>query len=100
MYNAHIECITKNMQNGTFDAALIRDYNSASFPAKNFSGLCYIRKKSNSLSVYYSLRVNYGKPARLYVKTTSIVLESNTQELNDLWNLISEIETKKRQKSK
>ena len=46
------------------------------------------------------LRINYGKPARLLIKTSSIALECNMQGLNDLWNVISVIEKQKRQKQK
>ena len=80
------------------DTALIRDHNSSPFPASDFSGLCYIREKLNPAKVFYSLRINYGKPARLLIKNSSVMVESDRQELNDLWDVISVIENNKRQK--
>ncbi len=98
MNNPHVECIIKNIHAGAMDTALIRDHNSSPFPASDFSGLCYIREKLNPANVFYSLRVNYGKPARLLIKNSSVMVESDRQELNDLWDVISVIEKNKRQK--
>lgn len=100
MDNPHVENIIQNIHAGTMNTALIRDPNSSPFPAADFSGLCFIRATSNPMKVFYSLRINYGKPARLLIKTSSIMLECNMQGLNDLWNAISEIEKQKRQKQK
>lgn len=100
MNNPHVECIIKNIHAGAMDTALIRDHNSSPFPASDFSGLCYIREKLNPAKVFYSLRINYGKPARLLIKNSSILIECNMQGLNDLWNTISEIEKQKRQKQR
>lgn len=98
MNNLHIECIKQNINAGVMNTALMRDHNSSPFPASDFSGLCYIRAKSNPMKVFYSLRINYGKPARLLIQTSSLVVECDRQELNDLWNTISVIEKNKRQK--
>lgn len=98
MNNPHVENIIQNIHAGAMDTALIRDHNSSPFPASDFSGLCYIREKLNPAKVFYSLRVNYGKPARLSIKNSSVMVESDRQELNDLWDVISVIEKNKRQK--
>lgn len=98
MNNPHVENIIQNIHAGTMNTALIRDNNSSPFPASDFSGLCFIRATSNHGKVFYSLRINYGKPARLLIQTSSIIIESDRQSLNDLWTVISELETRKRQK--
>lgn len=98
MNNPHVEYIIKNIHTGAIDTALVRDPNSSPFPAADFSGLCYIREKLNPAKVFYSLRINYGKPARLLIKNSSVMVESDRQELNDLWDVISVIEKNKRQK--
>ncbi len=98
MNNPHVENIIQNIHAGTMNTALIRDNNSSPFPASDFSGLCFIRATSNHGKVFYSLRINYGKPARLLIQTSSIIVESDRQSLNDLWNVISVIENNKRQK--
>lgn len=98
MNNPHVENIIQNIHAGTMNTALIRDNNSSPFPASDFSGLCFIRATSNHGKVFYSLRINYGKPARLLIQTSSIIVESDRQSLNDLWTVISELETRKRQK--
>ncbi len=98
MNNPHVECIIKNIHTGVMDTALVRDPNSSPFPAADFSGLCFIREKLNPAKVFYSLRINYGKPARLLIKNSSILIECNMQGLNDLWDVISVIEKNKRQK--
>lgn len=98
MNNPHVENIIQNIHAGTMNTALIRDNNSSPFPASDFSGLCFIRATSNHGKVFYSLRINYGKPARLLIQTSSIIVESDRQSLNNLWTVISELETRKRQK--
>lgn len=98
MSNTHIEDITKNIKDGVMSTVLVKDDNSASFPDKNFSGYCYIRKTLNPFYVAYRLRVNYGRPARLLIKMTSVAIESDAEELNGLWDFVSEIESRKRQR--
>jgi len=104
MENVNADFIKQEIKKGTFDTALMKDDSAASFPSKDFSGLCYIRLKANPFFVMYRIRVNYNKPMNMTLGTTQITCgfpyAKHSSELNDLWNFISEIETKKRQKNK
>lgn len=101
-------CIIDKIQNGFYDTALVKKVYSDKFPSPKFSGKCFIRLKSNFLDVEYCVFIEYGLPNRLakakkqYSHYPSPLgferVDIPKQDLTDLWNVISAIETKKRQK--
>lgn len=98
MKSGETQNIQEKISKGMFSTALVKDTNAKPFPSKDFSGLCFIREKSNPINVEYRLKISSGTPLQLFIGMTSISQSVTKNDLNNLWNFIYGIEIKKRQR--
>ena len=94
-----IDIIKNNISNGIWNTALEKWGNLGvkPFPSKAFSGFCHIRsfEPSGVPKIEYKLKIIWNKPVNLLGPVSTTIKKS---DLIDLWNFISDIEIKKRQR--
>ena len=112
-----VNSIINNIKNGTYNTALVRDdwyEGREKFPHPTFTGACFIRLTSDFREIPYSIFIDNNKPLGLYKadfakemfmkhgpqdwKTGPDKIDTNLNDLQRLWDVISVIEKNKRQK--